>query len=103
MSRALNVIGQTAIYGLNGICALGTGLIALLAVATFVGGSGGCGNTIDAARFALFRIAPVGVGVSLILLLLGKRIGFTHPLNRTLFFTTLALWIVGVVSMIAIR
>ena len=103
MNRALNIVGQSAIYGLNVLCALGTGVIALLALATFVGGSGGCGNTFDAARFALFRIAPIGVCLSLILWRLGTRVCFTHPVNRTLFFTTLALWIAGVISMIAVR
>lgn len=85
--------GHTLAYSAIALATLATSAFTMLAAASSFGGSGGCGNTFDAIRTALYLCAPIGVSITFALWGIAYKCGARHPIGRTLSFLSLALWI----------
>lgn len=81
-------------YGAMGISTLATGAFSLLCYASSLQ-RGGCGNTGDAIRTALYFINPLGVLLTFGIWRFCLLIGALHPIGRTLSYLSLAFWVMA--------
>ena len=69
----------------------------MLSVASFAGGSMGCGNTLEPARMILFRAAPIAICAITLIWLAFRKFGYDHTIGRTLVIMNAAIWIIALI------